>query len=426
MSDGRIRCLFCGKTENEVNVLVKQGDKALCDSCVEGAKDFLDERAKQAAASSAGALKKPHEFKAILDQYVIAQDDAKTDVALAVYNHYKRRQILLRNKGAIMLDVGGTKEAVEVQKSNILLMGPSGTGKTEIARTIARELNVPFYVADATKLTQAGYVGDDVESMLQGLIAAANNDLERAEWGIVFIDEIDKIARKSGRNATGYRDVTGEGVQQSLLKLVEGSKVLVPRGMGSKMAEVHGGDMLDTANILFIAAGSFAGIEESVDRRLNQDSHVGFGAISKRKFDKLDKTSVYKQVTEDDVLDFGLIPELMGRLPVLTTTLDLTEDQMVEVLTKPKNAILKQYRALFSIDGVDLQFDEGALRAVAREAKKRPTGARALRSIMEKVLKPYGFKCPADPSIIGLRVTADAVEGKGEAILMTRPREATA
>jgi ATP-dependent Clp protease ATP-binding subunit ClpX len=426
MAEGRLpRCTFCGKPENEVETLLSSGPHYICDGCVNNCKGALDEKAKAAAANDTGTLKKPHEFKALLDEYVIAQDGAKIDVSMAVYNHYKRRQVLLKNKGRIVIDVNGHAEPVEISKSNILLMGPSGTGKTEIARTVARILNVPFYVCDATKLTQAGYVGDDVESMLQGLIAAANQDLERAEWGICFIDEADKLARKSGRGATGFRDVTGEGVQQSLLKLVEGSRIMVPRG-NAKMG--IGGDMdpFDTTNVLFIAAGSFAGIEEVVKARINKHARLGFGAPEAKKFDDLDKSAIYSQVTEDDVLEFGMIPELMGRLPVLTTTLDLTEDQIVEVLTKPKNAILKQFRALFQIDGIDLQFEETALRAIAKEAKSRPTGARALRSIMERVLKEYGYECPKDPSIMGLRVTKDCVEGKGKAIMTRRPMQATA
>ncbi len=420
------RCTFCGKPENEVATLLKKGEHAICDGCVESCKGALDDMAKRAAANDTNALKKPKEIRAYLDEYVIAQTRAKTDFSVAIYNHYKRRRVLLQNKGKITIDVSGKAENVEVDKSNIMLLGPSGTGKTHIARAVARMLNVPFYVADATRMTQAGYVGDDVESMLQGLIAAANNDLERAEWGIIFIDEIDKLARKSGRGSTGYRDVTGEGVQQALLKLVEGSTVLVPRGTGPAAA-MNGSDRLDTTNILFIGAGSFAGIEECVEQRVNKHASLGFGKDNERKrFDPLDKTSIYSQVIEDDILEFGMIPELVGRMPVLTTTIDLTEDEMVEVLTTPKNSILKQYRALFSIDDVDLQFEEAALRAVAKEAKKRPTGARALRAIMEKILQPFAFESPSDPTIAGIRITADVVEGKGKATIVNRPVKATA
>jgi endopeptidase Clp ATP-binding regulatory subunit ClpX len=292
------------------------------------------------------------------------------------------------------------------------------TGKTELARSIAKMLNVPFYVGDATRLTQAGYVGDDVESLLQGLIQAADGDIERAQWGVIFLDEVDKLARKSGRGATGFRDVTGEGVQQALLKLLEGSKVVVPRGMNAKAVVAGGGgaDVIDTGNILFIGAGSFAGIEEIIGQRLNKGSGIGFGKDTAKK---LDNSTIYKAVTEDDVLEFGLIPEIMGRLPILTTTIDLTDDEMVRILTEPKNAIIKQFQALFSMDNVDLQFDEGALKAIGREAKKRPTGARALRSIVESILRPYSFDTPTDSTIEAIRIT-EAVVTEGAPALIVR------
>ena len=294
------------------------------------------------------------------------------------------------------------------------------TGKTELARSIAKMLNVPFYVGDATRLTQAGYVGDDVESLLQGLIQAADGDIERAQWGIIFLDEIDKLARKSGRGATGFRDVTGEGVQQALLKLLEGSKVVVPRGMNAKAVVAGGGgaDVIDTGNILFIGAGSFAGIEEIIGQRLNKGTGIGFGKDTAKK---LDNSTIYKAVTEDDVLEFGLIPEIMGRLPVLTTTIDLTDDEMVRILTEPKNAIIKQFQALFSMDNVDLQFDEGALQAIGREAKKRPTGARALRSIVESILRPYSFDTPTDSTIEAIRITETVVTEQAPALIVRRP-----
>jgi ATP-dependent Clp protease ATP-binding subunit ClpX len=422
------RCSFCGKAANEVNFLIPSNSKdptspAICDKCVDIIKQGISETIRKKAANSGDALKKPHEIKAHLDQYVIGQDRAKRDVSLAIYNHYKRRQIVLQNRGELTIDVAGKPESVEVDKSNILLMGPTGSGKTHIARAVAKMLRVPFYVCDATKLTQAGYVGDDVESMLQGLISDADHDLERTEWGIIMIDEIDKLARKSGRGNSGYRDVTGEGVQQSLLKLIEGSLVSVPQGgIGARLdpSGARGVDCIDTKNILFIGAGSFAGIEEDVMKRLNKGYSIGFGGTDRKKFDDLDKTSIYSQVTEEDVLEFGMIPELVGRMPVLTTTLDLTEDEMVQVLTKPRNAILKQFRALFSMENIDLQFDEGACRAIAKEAKKRPTGARALRSIMESVLQTYAFDAPSDPTIAAIRITADVVDGKSKAVFIKR------
>lgn len=286
------------------------------------------------------------------------------------------------------------------------------TGKTEIARGISRMLGVPFYVADATKLTQAGYVGDDVESMLQGLIGDAGGDIERAEWGIIFIDEIDKLARKSGRSVSGSRDVTGEGVQQALLKLVEGSKVIVPRGMNRFVGE-KGADVIDTANILFVGAGSFAGIEDVVTKRVNQTTSIGFGSGEGKK--KLKMGDVYLQVVEEDILEFGLIPELMGRFPVLTTTLPLTEEELVRILTEPKNALVKQFKALMAMDGISLVFETEALKAVGREAQKRPTGARALRSILEDLLRDYTFEHAGDPSVKVIQITQDVVEKRAQA-----------
>jgi ATP-dependent Clp protease ATP-binding subunit ClpX len=426
------RCSFCGKAENEVRKLLaagkEPGDAKICDSCVDIAKDRLTQDARRDAANSSEPLKTPAEVKQHLDQYVIGQDRAKTDVAVAIYDHYKRREIMRKNKGKITIEVDGKPEDVEIDKSNILLLGPSGTGKTHIARNVARALNIPFYIGDATKLTQAGYVGDDVESLLQGLIAAADNDLERAEWGIIFIDEIDKLARKSGRNASGYRDVTGEGVQQALLKMVEGSKVAVPRGMGAKMvaAGMGGADCIDTTNILFVCAGSFAGIEECVEERVNQRSKMGFGGEERKRYMSKDKSEVYKLVEEADILEFGLIPELVGRLPVLTSTYQLTEAQMLEVFTKPKNSILKQARALFSLDNIDLQLDDAAARAIARKATTHETGCRAMRTIMERILAKAKYEVPSDPTIGAIRVTEEVVEGKAEPIYIKRKMVVTA
>ena len=361
--------------------------------------------------------RKPREMKAFLDEHVISQDNAKTDIAVAVYNHYKRRDATRRGMSL------GAMGHVEISKSNILLMGPTGTGKTECARTVARMLGVPFYIADASRLTQAGYVGDDVESMLQGLIADAHNDFERAQWGIIFIDEIDKLARKSGRSASGYRDVTGEGVQQALLKLIEGSKIQVPRGT-SQVGSLAATDAFDTQNVLFIATGSFAGIEECVQRRINSGASMGFGAQSRQT---LDLSNIYSHVTEADVLEFGIIPELMGRLPILTSTLPLTETEMVRILTEPKNSLTKQMQALFAMDGIDLQFQPEALAAMAKEALSRPTGARALRSILEAILKPFAFDLPSDPSVRRLVITRAAVEKTGEAeIVREAPRRVVA
>lgn len=402
-------CNFCGRPRNEVKQLISAGEEGpnICNRCIEAASKAVAERSKgQPTEAKEEPLRKPVEIRAFLDQHVVGQDKAKVDVAVAVYNHFKRRDAAKR---------GGLPEGIEIQKSNILLLGPSGTGKTEIARTVAKLLKVPFYVADATRLTQAGYVGDDVESLLQGLLADADGDAERAMWGIIFLDEFDKLARKSGRGASGYRDVSGEGVQQSLLKMIEGGRVQVPRGMGTRMVSSsnQATDMMDTSNILFICAGSFAGIEECVEQRANKHAAMGFSAKTSRK---LDKREVYLEANEEDILDFGIIPELLGRLPVHTTTLPLTDEEMVRVLVEPRNSLIKQFQALFGMDGIELRFDQDALNAIGRKASARPTGARALRSIVEEILRPYCYESPSDPTIKVIRVTELSVEG-GEAIV---------
>lgn len=404
------RCGFCNRARNEVKNLVSGSDDGpfICDRCIRDSAKALEVQALADKAQGEAPLKKPKEIKALLDEHVIAQDRAKIDMAVAVYQHYKRRDATKS---------GLVPEGIEPQKSNILLMGPSGTGKTELARTVAKMLNVPFYVGDATRLTQAGYVGDDVETILQGLVQAADGDVERAQWGIIFLDEIDKLARKSGRGATGYRDVTGEGVQQALLKLLEGSNVVVPQGMGRQVFANSPSTSINTSNILFIGAGSFAGIEEVIEKRVNKSSSIGFGAVDRKK---LSLTDVYSQVTEEDVLEFGMIPELMGRLPIITTVLELTEEEMVRILTEPKNALVRQFQALYQMDGINLQFDEDALKAIGREAKRRPTGARALRSIIEESLRQYSFDLPSDPSVTSIRVTEDTVTKKGSAVIVRK------
>lgn len=414
--DSNRRCSFCGRPRNEVKHLIGNPDGVnICNQCVIASSSAVAKlEAKSLGPDAPKPLKKPREITGILDKQVIGQDEAKRKLAIAIYRHYRRREIDRTGDGTLMLD----GESVKIDKANILMLGPSGSGKTLLARSIARMLDVPFFVSDATRLTQAGYVGDDVESILQGLHADAQQDIDRTRWGIVFLDEFDKLARKSGRGASGYRDVTGEGVQQSLLKLLEGSVVPVPRGFGSK--SVSGSnpiDMIDTSNILFICAGSFAGIEPLIDQRLNKSSRVGFGNEIKTQHRK---DALYQQVTVGDLEDFGLIPEIVGRLPILCSTRELTESEMIDVLVKPENAICKQFRALYSLDGIDLQFEPEALLAIAREAKKLSTGARALVTIMERTLDPYCYEAPDNPDILSIRITPESVANPGAATVMRK------
>jgi ATP-dependent Clp protease ATP-binding subunit ClpX len=407
------KCYLCDRPSNEVKrLVVNDKGRGICNKCLEAAVGALGKDEPTTKAREDRPLLKPIEIKAHLDEYIISQEHAKVDIAVAVYNHYKRREAARR--GFLVNSEDFAK--IEIQKSNILLMGPTGTGKTEIARTIAKMLGVPFFVGDATKFTMAGYVGDDVESLLQGLVADAGSDIKRAEWGIIFIDEFDKMARKSGRGGTGFRDVTGEGVQQALLKMIEGSRMTIPRGMQRMVVEQ--GDCIDTSNILFICTGSFAGIEEVVNERVNKTAVMGFGSGPRKK--ELELREVYESVTEQDVLEFGIIPEMMGRLPVLATTLPLSEEELVKILTEPKNALVKQFRASFSMDGIDLQFDHDALLAIGKEANSRPTGARALRSIVEKTLKPYAYKLPSEPNVQSVRITKDVVENGAEAVVIRK------
>lgn len=398
----KLSCSFCGKKEDEVRKLVAGPGVYICDECIELCSEIVSEEKVVEANEELRSLPKPKEIKAILDDYVIGQDEAKKTLSIAVYNHYKRMNTTLSNESD-----------VDLQKANVLLVGPTGTGKTLLARTLAKILKVPFATADATTLTEAGYVGEDVENILLKLIQAADYDIARAERGIIYIDEIDKISRK-GENVSITRDVSGEGVQQALLKILEGTLASVPPQGGRKHPHQEL-LQIDTTNILFICGGAFAGIEKIINKRRG-NKNMGFGAkVSPRE--SAEVGDVLKHLEPDDLLKSGLIPEFIGRLPVVVTLDSLDEDALVEILTKPKNALVKQFEYLLELDDVKLTFDEEALRAIAREAIKRKTGARGLRSIMESVLKNVMYEVPSQDEVTSCRVTKAVVEENMDPIL---------